>query len=53
MCEYVFSMVIVGLVNVAPDVYVIQALDHDKKLLECPFLLQRDKIAELNKDHVR
>tara|TARA_Y100000813_G_scaffold184846_1_gene156242 strand:+ start:3874 stop:4035 length:162 start_codon:yes stop_codon:yes gene_type:complete len=52
MCEYVFSMLIVGLVNVAPDVYVIQALDHDKKLVECAFLIQRDKLAKMYKDYV-
>ena len=48
MCEYVFSMLIVGLVNVAPDVYVIQALDHDNKILECAFVLQRDRLKEWN-----
>ena len=51
MCEYVFSMLIVGLVNVAPDVFIIQALDHDKKLVECAFLIHRDKIAEMYKEY--
>ena len=45
MCEYIFSMMIVGLVNVAPNVYVIQALDHDYKVIECSFVLQEKKIA--------
>ena len=42
MCEYIFTMLIVGLVNVAPDVYVIQALDYDNK---CSFVVQEEKIT--------
>jgi hypothetical protein len=45
MCEYIFSMVIVGLVNVAPDVYVIQAFDYDNRLIECSFVVQEEKIT--------
>jgi hypothetical protein len=45
MCEYIFSMLIVGLVNVAPDVYVVQAFDHDNRLIECAFIVQQEKIT--------
>jgi hypothetical protein len=45
MCEYIFSMMIVGLVNVSPDVYVIQALDYDNTLVECSIVIQEEKIT--------
>lgn len=47
MCEYVFSLLIVGLVNVGPDVYVVQALDHDNSLVECAFIVRQEKITEM------
>lgn len=47
MCEYVFSMLIVGLVNVGPDVYVVQALDRDNSLVECAFIVHQEKITEM------
>ena len=45
MCEYIFSMMIVGLVNVAPDTYVIQALNHDNRVVECSIVIQEEKIT--------
>ena len=47
MCEYIFSMLIVGLVNVGPDVYVVQALDRDNMLVECAFIVQQEKITQM------
>ena len=45
MCEYIFSMMIVGLVNVAPDTYVVQALDREDRLVECSIVIQEKKIT--------
>ena len=40
-------MMIVGLVNVAPDTYVVQALDRDNSLVECAFIVRQEKITEM------
>ena len=39
MCELIFTGLIIGFINVAPDVYIIQAQDLDGNYVECEMVL--------------
>jgi len=39
MCELLFSMLIVGFVNVGPDTYLVQGQDLDGNIVECEFTI--------------
>lgn len=47
MCELLLSMVIVGFVNVGPDVYLVQGQDLEGSIIECEIII-RPKENDIN-----
>ena len=39
MCEALLSMLIVGFVNVGPDIYLVQGQDLDGNIMECEMII--------------
>ena len=39
MCEMILTGLIMGRVNVGPDVYVIQGFDYEGNFIECEMIL--------------
>ena len=43
MCEMLLSVLIIGFVNVGPDVYLVQGQDMEGNIIECEMIIRPKK----------